>query len=209
MTLESSREIEGGEDSKAYVVMQVMYKNEEADFVDAKGATDDSIIDKKDISTVQSAYLGDEVKGRLVFRIPNARTLTSFSGSSKSKLVPRVVVSCNGSETESEAIEGTDPNWDFTGKLKVSAKRKDEFDVTISVYTQNNFLGHMVIPFWKLVKQPESWLFNGYYDIYERRDKLSKGENTTSLGLIYVQMKWSPEDYPLTKTFPPYVTKFN
>lgn len=204
-----TRELEDDQDSKAYVVMQIMYKSENADFIDAKKADDDSIIDKKEIVKAQTAYSESRVKGRLVFRIPNGRTLTSFSGSSKSKMVPRVTLACNGNETKSIVAEGTDPKWNFTGNLIVDASRKDEFNVTIAVHTEANFLGHIVIPFWKLAKQPEAWLLNGYYDLYEREDKLAKGEKTTSLGLIYVQMKWSPEDFPTTKVYPPYITDFS
>ena len=189
--------------------MQVMYKNDTADFVDAKKTDSDSIVNKNEILKVQADYLKADVKGRLVFRIPNGRTLTTFSGSNKSKMIPKVIINCKGNEMSSKPVEGTNPDWGFTGNMDLSLDRKDEFDVTISVYSETNFLGHLEIPFWSFAKQPETWLFNGYYDIHEKKEKLNKGEKTSSLGLIYLQMKWSPEDYPATKTYPPFVTDFN
>lgn len=209
VSLEINRELEDDEDKKAFVVMQVMFKNDSADFIDTKKTDDEKLVDKKDIQSVQTKYMTNTVSGKLVFCIPNGRTLTTFSGSSKSKMNPRIKVSCNSLEVESKPSEGTDPSWDFKGELNIESKQSDELDVTISVHSDKKFLGHMVIPFWKLCKHPETWIYNDYYDIYEQKDKLSKGEKSGSLGLIYVQMKWSPEGNPSTSTYPTFVTNFS
>lgn len=183
-----------------------MFKDDSKDYVPPK---DDAFPEKADIQQQLADYLDSPIDGHLVFRIPNARSLTSFSGSKMSKLLPKIKLQCNADPLSSKPVEGVDPDWNFTGRLEVKAKKKDNLEVKLVVESEGNFLGQIVLPFANFLKTPESWLLNGYYDLVERKEKLAKGEKTASLGLVYIQMKWSPAEYPDTKSYPPYLTDFS
>ena len=192
-------------DTTAFVVVQTMFKEDDQEYVAPKS---DVVAEKAEIERHQQVYLSGEIEGNLVFRIPNSRSLTSYSGSKMSKIVPKCKILCDGDPISSRASEGTDPDWLFSGKLSVKCFRRDNLEVKISVESEGNFLGQFVIPLAHFLKSPENWLLNGYYDLVERKEKLGKGEKTSTLGLIYIQMKWSPAGYPDAKSFPPYITDF-
>ena len=140
--------------------------------------------------------------------MPNARNLTSFSGSKKSKMEPRVRLVCGASESSSKPVEGTNPDWNYTGSLTIDFKKKDNPSLLVVVETEGKFLGQFEANLIGLTKNPQVWKYNGYYDLTEKTENLQKGQTKQSLGRVYIQMKWVPADENKGDQFPAYISDF-
>lgn len=196
------------EGSTAYVILKAMFKPDASDYTEGPKEDESKLINQAEIDGAQNAYLSQEIQGALMFRIPNARNLTSFSGSKNSKNTPKVIVSCGESNAASKAVEGTSPDWGFEGSISIQAKRKTDMDVNIQIETEGKFVGKYTIPLADFTKAPNSWLLNGYYDLTEKNENLQKGQKKVSLGRVYIQMKWVPDGYEGAKTYPCYIMDF-
>src|SRR3990167_6883659 len=129
--------------------MKAMYKPHTSEYIDPSKGNDDALVNplKAEFEKTQQDYLNTEVSGTMVFRVVNGRNLVSVSGSSKSVIVPKVKVTIGTlPPAVSPPATGTNPDWNYEGKLATKHLIKEDPTVTIAIESENNFMGHKVLP---------------------------------------------------------------